>query len=964
MADNNYIGVAMGLDVSDLKAGIAEANKQIQLANSKFKAAASGMDDWSKSTEGLTAKVEQLDSVLKMQQSKLAGLKAEHAKVAAEQGENSEAARRLQIQINNQQAVVNKTEKEFKNYSETLKRAEAGEIDLNEVTLKAGKAIEKAGKQSKSAADDVEELGEKAEEASDGFTVAKGAVAGFIANGLTALVGAAKDGISSLLGLGESTRELRSSMAKLETGFTTAGHSAEAAEQTYRELYGVLGDEGQATEAAAHIASLAKNQEDLSTWTNIATGVYAKFGASLPIEGLAEAANETSKTGTVTGNLADALNWAAKEGETFGVKLKANTEENKEWNKAVEEATTAEEYFNLALQECSTEQERQQLIADTLNGIYSEQADKYREVNGEVIAANEAQAEYADTVAQFGEKVEPITTSIKNGFNDILQAVLDLIGGADFEGLKESIDAGFKNFIDKVLPKIVDGFKWIIDNKDTLIAGIVGIGTAMAVMNVANMIMGVVKAFKAFKAANEGATVAQWLLNAAMSANPIGLVVAAIAGLVAAFVVLWNKSEGFRNFFIGMWEGIKNAVGVVVDWVKENWQSLLLFLVNPVAGIFKYLYDNFEGFREVVDNVVTAVKEFFSNLWSSITSGAQAAWNWIVGIFSTIGTWFNENVIQPIWNFIYPFIHNAIVLITGTWELIKAVFSLVAEWFNTNVIQPVAEFFTNLWNGITEAAQAAWDFIVGVFTAVATWFDTNVIQPVAEFFTGMWDGLKEGAKNAWQGIKDTFSKVASFFGDIFSEAWQKVKDIFSTGGKVFDGIKDGIADAFKEIVNFLIRGINKVVSVPFDGINWLLGKIKNVSVAGIKPFENLISDISIPEIPELARGGVLKRGQVGLLEGDGAEAVVPLERNLGWIKKIAAELADSLDISSVKANAAALAYSSRGVGSPATAARGGAVVDARMTVNYNGSLSRKQLKQLENDNYTAIKMKLKAEGAI
>lgn len=175
--NDNYIGAAMGLDVTDLKAGIKEANKQIQLANSEFKAASSGMDDWTKSSEGLSAKIKQLDSVLKMQESKLAGLRAEYDRVVKSQGENSEAARNLQIQINNQQSIVNKTSAELKNYRTTLEGVEAGTIDLEDVTIRGGKAIEKAGKQAKEAGDDAADSG-------DGFTVMKGAISDLVSEGI------------------------------------------------------------------------------------------------------------------------------------------------------------------------------------------------------------------------------------------------------------------------------------------------------------------------------------------------------------------------------------------------------------------------------------------------------------------------------------------------------------------------------------------------------------------------------------------------------------------------------------------------------------------------------------------------------------------------------------------------------------------------------------------------------------
>lgn len=125
----------------------------------------------------------------------------------------------------------------------------------------------------------------------------------------------------------EATREYRTEMGKLDSAFQTAGHSTEAARETYSELNAVLGDSGQATEAAQHLAKLTGNEKDLQTWTDICTGVYATFGESLPIESLTEAANETAKSGQLTGGLVDALVWAGHSEEEFQAKLDACTTE-------------------------------------------------------------------------------------------------------------------------------------------------------------------------------------------------------------------------------------------------------------------------------------------------------------------------------------------------------------------------------------------------------------------------------------------------------------------------------------------------------------------------------------------------------------------------------------------------------------------------------------------------------------
>lgn len=230
---------------------------------------------------------------------------------------------------------------------------------------------------------------------------------------------------AAFFGLAEETREARENMGKLETSFTTAGHSAEDAKNTYTELYGVLGDDGQATEAAAHLAKLTTNEKELSDWTNICTGVYATFGDSLPIEGLTEAANETAKTGSITGNLADALNWAG----------------------------VSEDDFQASLDACTSEQERQALITSTLNGLYSEAADKYREVNGDIIDAQKATANLNSAMAALGAIAEPIITKLKQLAAELLQEITPFVEliGKGLTGALSGAESAAEDFTDGLL---------------------------------------------------------------------------------------------------------------------------------------------------------------------------------------------------------------------------------------------------------------------------------------------------------------------------------------------------------------------------------------------------------------------------------------------------------------------------------------------------------------------------------
>lgn len=197
-------------------------------------------------------------------------------------------------------------------------------------------------------------------------------------------------------------------------------------------------------------------------------------------------------------------------------------------------------------------------------------------------------------------------------------------------------------------------------------------------------------------------------------------------------------------------------------------------------------------------------------------------------------------------------------VIIKNWNSIKEVFSKIWSWISEKVIEPVK-------NGFASAGE----------------FLKEKWNKIKEFFSGLWEGMKDGAKNAWEGIKKVFSTVATFFKNIFTNAWEGVKKVFSVGGKIFDGIKDGILNGFKTIVNAIIGGINKVVSIPFNGINWALKKIRDIEFLGISPFKDLIKTIDIPQIPKLATGTVIPpRSEFMAILGDqkrGVNIETPLD---------------------------------------------------------------------------------------
>lgn len=437
MAENtNYIGVSMGLDVSDLKAGLSAANKQIQLANSEFKAASSGMDDWTKSTEGITAKVKQLDTVLNAQKSKLAGLTAEYEKVAKEQGEGSEAARKLKVQINNQQAVVNKTQKEFDNYSETLKQAEAGTLDLAEASLKGGKAVKSMG-------DSADDAGGRM----GGLAgIAKGVVGGIAAIGAAA-VGA----VAGFLSLAGSTREAREDMSKLRSAYEGAGKSVDTANKTFTKLYSVIGETDTAVEAAQQIALLAESEEEAAKWAEQAANVTATFGDALKPELFFESANETLKLGEATGGFAQML-----EGTGYNV-----------------------DEFNAHLASLNTEQEKQAYMLQVSEQMMGEAGKAYEDTAGDIMAAREAEAQLSLAMQELGAIAEPIMTTLKLLAVDLLETIkpfVELIGtglkGAleGNAGATETLAQGLSGLLSTILEKIVSALPTVISTVTSLLA--------------------------------------------------------------------------------------------------------------------------------------------------------------------------------------------------------------------------------------------------------------------------------------------------------------------------------------------------------------------------------------------------------------------------------------------------------------------------------------------------------------
>lgn len=751
MADENVIGLAMQLDVTDLKTGIKEANKIISSSKDEFKNATAGMDMWSKSSEGLNAKLNQLGKQLTAQEKIAAGYEAEIARVSEQEGDHSEELKKLQGQLQKAQNAIKETQKNINHYSDSLVEVERAEKDanselgkltktigeqkkqLNNLTNDYKSAVLQYGKNSREAkalAKQIKELSgeiadneDKVGDAEDAYEKLGKKVSEVTSNAFEkatktfAKVGAGVAGlVGSFLASAEATRELRTNMGRVDTAFSEAGFSAEQAEKTYSEFYGILGDDGQTTEAINHLAKLAQSEEDLSKWANIASGVMGTFGDSLPIESLTEAANETAKTGEVAGSLADALNWAG----------------------------VSQDKFQDSLDKCNTEQERNALITKTLNGLYGEAGKTYQETNKDIIAQNKAQADLNSTMAEVGAMAEPILTQVKLMGAELAKSLLPV--------LEKLIP-----FVKENLPAI-----GIAIGAVTIALGVMGAAVAAVKIKEAALTTATVAhtiALKAQQIATKAATAGQWLLNAAMSANPIGLVVAAIAALVAAFVLLWKKSDAFREFWIGLWDKIKELASVAIE------------------GISKF----FSAAWEKIKEAWSGAKKFFSDLWEKIKS-----------VFGGVKDWFKKKF-------------------SDAWDGITSAFSKVSSFFK-EVFNKIVNAFKSIPAKIKEFFVSAWESIKDAWAGVTKFF-TDTIAKIIDTFKNLPSKMKEVGKNLveglWKGIKDMTSWVVGKIKGFGESVLGGIKDFFGihspstvmaeVGHNMGEGLVEGLDDTAGDV---------------------------------------------------------------------------------------------------------------------------------------------------------------------
>lgn len=423
MANNETLGASFSIDVTNLKAGLAQANRMIRESESEFKAAAAGMDDWRESQDGLTAKIKSLNSITDAQRAKVKALNGEYDRLIADGLDPaSREATELRTKINNETAALKANEAELKKQTKALK-------EMGNETAETGESVESMGGML------------------EGLKGASGVAIAAIAAVGTACVGA----IGAFLGLAESTREYRREMAQLAQNASDSGSNLDAVKDKLAEVSAVTGDAGAAMEGMNMLMATGLDTSQIEAASDALTGAATRFDG-LKFEGMAEGLQETLATGVAVGPFAELI-------ERTGGDLEA---------------------FNAQLAGCTTEAERQATAMQflTKSGLI-EANEEYKKMNADLYEAEMAQYNMNDAMAELGAIAEPIMTMLTELATDLLTTIkpfVQLIGeglaGAlsGTEGAAESFAAGLGGLIETVLQKIIDLAPFVIDTAISLVA--------------------------------------------------------------------------------------------------------------------------------------------------------------------------------------------------------------------------------------------------------------------------------------------------------------------------------------------------------------------------------------------------------------------------------------------------------------------------------------------------------------
>lgn len=776
-------------------------------------------------TELLEQKVKALNSAYGETKQKLDAYKQALAQLESKKQSGAQLTAQEERQYDSLKRAIMQCERQLDSYGSELADT-AREADASRTALyKVGQTIE----------DNADKLSNAGSKISSAGTALSGGI-----------IGAA----GALTGLASSQEEAIQQSGQLETAWVSAGGTAEQASSTYASFYRILGDSSSATEASQNLARLTTNEQELQQWTDIAAGAYATFGDALPLQNLAEAAQETAHTGTVTGGLADALNWSTASAEQWSAALSGHSSAQAAFNQAVAEGQTKEDAFNAALAACGSEQERSQLITETLTGLYADAGRQYQETNKDLLASRDAQNEMNQSMQELGEAAMPVKTAVTEIGTSLLNTLAPAL--ETVTGWYKSLSPEQQTLVNNLALGAV-AFGGVTTAIGKTMEAAEGMGsafkTAGELWGGAKKLMGdtgflskigtgftnIVSKAGGLGTMLTGTLSSGWTgFTGLIAAHPIGLGVAAVSAAVAGLTWFFTQTETGKQ----MWADF-------TGWISEKWQAVQDFF----AGVPEFWGGIWEQVSTGVSDFCTGVGE----KWEQLKQGASDTW---------------ENLKQGA---------------SDAWSNIKN----TALEFGGGLVEGVS----NWWNNLTGNTDSAFGQIASTVQN-----DMNTAQTVGSSAAGAlqaamngdWETAKSQAANAFNAIKDNISTKLDAAESTAVSIADRIGDKLGFPGLgskvqgVFDGIRGFIENPIESAWN-AISGIPQKIMNAFGGIKISIPKPKlphfNVSW-------NEFGPISLPSvsISWYARGGYFDEPSIVGVGEAGGEFIAPEKQLQGFIE--------------------------------------------------------------------------------
>lgn len=422
---NENLGASFSIDITDLKAGLAQANRLIRESESEFREAAAGMDDWTESQEGLTKRVKSLTDQIGIQQKKVNALSAEKKRLIKQLKDEGKSQEEIE-------RAVDSVNKSIERESKQLDRLN-GELKKNKKSL--------------------DDMGKSAKDSGKGLEGLK-AAGGVAVKAIAAVGAAAVAAVGAFLSLAGATREYRQDMAQLAQNAKDAGVSLDNMKNKVAEVGAVTGDADAALEGMNMLMATGLDTSQIETAADALAGAATKYDG-LKFEGMAEGLQESLATGAAVGPFAELI-------ERTGGNL---------------------DDFNKGMAKCKTEAEKQAYAMKFLTKSGLIEANKaYKTTNKSLVEAAKAEAKFTDTVAKFGEIAEPIMTMLKNGLSEFLDSLVPFIAligegltGAmnGTAGASEKFAQGLSGIVDTLINTVSNLFPQFIGMLESLIPTIV-----------------------------------------------------------------------------------------------------------------------------------------------------------------------------------------------------------------------------------------------------------------------------------------------------------------------------------------------------------------------------------------------------------------------------------------------------------------------------------------------------------